>query len=218
MADAGPVRLREQMRRNASEAILAAAEALIAREGIAHASMQAMAREAGVAVGTLYNYFGDREGLLVELVVRQRRRVAATIEAARRASEALGFEGQTMAFLKGVIELFDERRELVRAALGSELWRALALDAGSGGQPRVSEQLEARAHALVALGLREGVLEPLGSERLGAQLSGALQAVLAARARAQSSVAPEEEAELSLRLFVRGAGLGPALRQRAEGE
>lgn len=212
MAHSGPVRLRDQLRRDAAEAILNAAEALIARSGIRGASMQALAREAGVAVGTLYNYFGDREGLLAELVERQRRRLAATIQAAERASESLGFFGQSKAFLSAVIRLFDERRELVRASLDSELWRALSREAGSGGhQHRVREQLDARARSLVELGLAEGALAPVGRERLGAHLGGALRGVILMRARAGEQPSPEEEAEVLLRLFLHGAA-APASR------
>lgn len=168
--------------------------------------MQALAREAGVAVGTLYNYFGDREGLLAELVKRQRRQLATTIQASRRISESQGFVGQSTAFLVAVIQMFDERREFVRAALDSELWRALAREGERAGQQdRVREQLEARAHALVQLGLAEGVLSVAASERLSAHFSGALRGVLLMRARRGAELLPGEEAAALLELFMHGA-------------
>ena len=65
--------LKQQLRLEAAEAILDAAERVVASEGIGGASMQRVAREARVSVGTLYNYFGDRDGLLRQLVLRHRR-------------------------------------------------------------------------------------------------------------------------------------------------
>jgi AcrR family transcriptional regulator len=53
--------LVEQYRR---DTIQGAAQRVIARHGLAGASMSAIAEEAGVAKGTLYLYFEDRDDLL----------------------------------------------------------------------------------------------------------------------------------------------------------
>ena len=79
-----PVRpLRERLREQTEAAILDATERVLAREGLTGASMQAIAREAGVAVGTLYNRFDDCDGLLRSLVEARR-------AAARRLPERAG--------------------------------------------------------------------------------------------------------------------------------
>lgn len=51
--------------------ILDAALRVIHAEGLAAASTRAIATEAGMAAGTLYNYFGDRIHLLVQIIVRR---------------------------------------------------------------------------------------------------------------------------------------------------
>ena len=48
--------------------VLQAARELIAGGGVESLSMRRLAERAGVAVGTLYNQFGDRDGILVAVV------------------------------------------------------------------------------------------------------------------------------------------------------
>ena len=59
--------LVEEFRR---DAMLKATRHLIARHGLAGASMQAIADEAGVAKGTLYLYIEDRDDLIEQAVGR----------------------------------------------------------------------------------------------------------------------------------------------------
>ncbi len=49
------------------DAILRAAEELIAKEGLHNLSMQKLAKTAGVAAGTIYRYFIDKEDLICQL-------------------------------------------------------------------------------------------------------------------------------------------------------
>ncbi|KGK15495.1 helix-turn-helix domain-containing protein, partial [Vibrio navarrensis] len=56
--------------------ILSAAEKLVAEFGFQGLSMSKLAKEAGVAAGTIYRYFTDKEHLLDELRLRITRRVA----------------------------------------------------------------------------------------------------------------------------------------------
>lgn len=51
--------------------ILDAAHRVVAREGLAAASTRSIAEEAGIGVGTLYNYFDDRVELLVGSLLRR---------------------------------------------------------------------------------------------------------------------------------------------------
>jgi len=64
----------ESRRRTASDqvpvALLEAAQSVLDREGLAHVTVRAVAREAGVAPMGVYNRFGSKEGLLLALAVR----------------------------------------------------------------------------------------------------------------------------------------------------
>jgi len=70
------------------EAILAAALRLIARLGLHAAPMSAVAREAGVAAGTLYLYFPSKEAMInalyLEVLADRDRSMAADAEGARK--------------------------------------------------------------------------------------------------------------------------------------
>lgn len=52
---------------NKREQILRAAENIIANEGLHNLSMQKLAKDAGVAAGTIYRYFTDKDELIDEL-------------------------------------------------------------------------------------------------------------------------------------------------------
>jgi len=60
--------------------ILSAAEALIAEVGFQGLSMQKLAKEAGVAAGTIYRYFDDKEHLIEEVRVQVTQRVANAVQ------------------------------------------------------------------------------------------------------------------------------------------
>src|ERR1041385_8290493 len=63
---------REGAREAFRDAIVAAAERVFARSGFYETKMAAIAKEAGVGVGTLYNYFESKDVIFAEiLVVRQ---------------------------------------------------------------------------------------------------------------------------------------------------
>jgi TetR/AcrR family transcriptional regulator, repressor of fatR-cypB operon len=78
------------------EAILAAALRLIARLGLHAAPMSAVAREAGVAAGTLYLYFPSKEAMInalyLEVLAHRHRSMAADAEGARN-NGAIGRAG-----------------------------------------------------------------------------------------------------------------------------
>ncbi len=57
----------DRQERTRAEVLQAAGE-LIAQAGVEGLSMRRLAERAGVAVGTLYNQFGDRDGILVAFV------------------------------------------------------------------------------------------------------------------------------------------------------
>lgn len=72
-----PVQERARLRR---ESILDATARLLDREGYDALTTNAVAREAGTAIGTVYEYFPHREALLRALLARHAERLAAVIE------------------------------------------------------------------------------------------------------------------------------------------
>ncbi len=89
MNEANPqeiVRKRPKQARAKStvDSILAAATQILTDEGEDRLNTNAIARRAGFSIGTLYQYFPDKEAILVELIVRQRaemeQRIVSLIE------------------------------------------------------------------------------------------------------------------------------------------
>src|SRR5882757_3989278 len=100
--------LRARLKETIAGAILDAAEELAAEVGLPGASLQGVAQRAGVAVGTIYNYFDDRDELFAEVFARRRTELLAALDAAAR--EARGnssFDIQVRAFVRAVFTFFD---------------------------------------------------------------------------------------------------------------
>lgn len=87
--------------------------AVIAKRGVADATMQEIADAAGIAKGTLYVYFKDRDELLAKTATRAYERLIASLD------EAFQAPGTLEARLNGVVlrqlRFFDEHRELFAA-------------------------------------------------------------------------------------------------------
>ena len=97
--------------------ILAAAESLFAGRGIEQVSMQDVAREACVGVGTLYRRFGDRAGLALALLDEHERQFQDEVF---RGLPPLGPGApageRLVAFGRGYLAFLDGHAELIAAA------------------------------------------------------------------------------------------------------
>ncbi|HEX4337669.1 MAG TPA: TetR/AcrR family transcriptional regulator [Polyangiaceae bacterium] len=78
---------REEARGAYREAILAAAERVFVTSGFYAARMADIAKEARVAVGTLYNYFDSREAILSDLLSFRHKQFHAQVLAAAIATD-----------------------------------------------------------------------------------------------------------------------------------
>src|SRR6188508_1408133 len=114
----GP-RLRDRLKEATHGAILDAAETVFARDGVQRARMEDVAGEAGVAVGTLYNYFADRNALLDALLDERGAALFERIDAAL-ADEKLPFEARLAAFLGATVEHFLQHTGMFAVIMESE--------------------------------------------------------------------------------------------------
>lgn len=98
-----------------------AALALFRRKGIAGATIREIAREAGVGVGTFFNYFDSKEGVLAELGRQRQERIEAL--AADPALVAQPTLARIERIMRALVEGMEEEptltRAIVRAALTS---------------------------------------------------------------------------------------------------
>jgi AcrR family transcriptional regulator len=85
------------------EAIVEAAAQIVGERGLAGFNTNAVAERAGVSIGSLYQYFPNKDALMVALIARQQQQQAARLEAA--------------ADMLAQASLEDTVRTLVRAAM-----------------------------------------------------------------------------------------------------
>src|SRR3954447_3881443 len=110
------------------QSIKEAAMRVIARKGMSAATMQEIAVEAGVAKGTIYLYFRDRDELVEKTFEGAITQLHGRIDAALESAET--FEQQLRAMLAAKMEFFRENREFFR------LYMSLRFPEGSVQQQR----------------------------------------------------------------------------------
>src|ERR1051326_2352900 len=101
---------------------------VIARKGMAAATMQEIAEEAGVAKGTIYLYFRDRDELVEKTFENAMSQLHARVDAALELDVA--FEQKLRAMLAAVSGFFRENREFFR------LYISMRFPEGSAQQQR----------------------------------------------------------------------------------
>jgi len=104
------------------EQILGAATRVFADRGFSRATTREVAREAGVSEGTIYNYFEDKEALLMAIMDKLN-------ETERRSDDFRGglatdFQGFFRAYLRHRMDLIWENREIFRVVMAEMLVNA----------------------------------------------------------------------------------------------
>jgi len=99
-------------------AVIDAAEQLLERTGDpASLSLQGIARRAGVGIGSLYDYFANRDGLLGAWLLRMTRRNFEALEREVAATRGRRFDDALPELLDAVLRTYLERPAVTRAAI-----------------------------------------------------------------------------------------------------
>lgn len=193
----GPLRLRDRLREEADRTILAAAEEVFAEVGLG-ARMERIAEQAGVAVGTLYNHFEDRNALLDALSCSRRGMLFERLDAALAEGEGKPIREQLRALLKAVGEHGKLHGRflsvLVQAGEGPARWKPRA---------SVVDGLLARAKVLLERGIASGELRPEGQAVYGLALVAMIRVAIFHVLQGEASW--EALSEPIIELFLRGA-------------
>lgn len=198
--------VRAKVREAVSEAILDAAEAVALENGIEATSAAAIAQRAGVAVGTLYNYFPDRDGILTALFKTRRGEIVPALEEAAEETKALPFEERLRAYVRKLLEVFDENASFLRLAVRAD---------GEGAKIKGRDKtLMTQVLHHISQIMRDGAsrkLFPLTRvEPYARMLQGALKGVILWRV--EDGVSLVEDADLVVDTFLRGVGTTTAGR------
>jgi AcrR family transcriptional regulator len=198
--------LRSRLREATSAAILDAAEETFAQKGLAAATMNDIAAVAGVAVGTLYNHFKDRDALLAALLQERR---AGLLEAMDEFLEQPS-SGDFATDLKGLVHTmggYFERHRRFHTILHQ-------LDFGLNSAqyptsadclPQKREEMLLRLEKLIKRGIKMKALRPEIAEHYPTLIIGMFRSMrvrLAELGRADEKLPLDE----IVRFFMQGAG------------
>jgi len=161
--------MRRTVREAVRASILDAAEDLIARHGLHDAGLLQIAKRAGVAVGTLYNYFTDRDALIRGLFESRRAAFRPHLLAAITAGADLAFEPRLRGFVRAVLEAFEAHRQFLKLAIENEHLKP------SGST--TPQDLLNGVRDIVAAGVREGVVPADKAELLPLAITATLKSV-----------------------------------------
>jgi AcrR family transcriptional regulator len=199
-------RLRERLREATADAIAAAAEEVFAEQGLRGAHMGEIARRAGVAVGTLYNHFADREALLAELVARRRSELVARLDEVLAAGADKPFREQLASFLRALFAHFEAHRKFFTIALATEHDRERAAFPASKHPPETMRMVYDRVEELMKRGLRKRALRSRGSELHPSLFMGIVKGVFVRELYAPEPGSPERHVDTLVGFFLDGAG------------
>ncbi|MEZ4223479.1 MAG: TetR/AcrR family transcriptional regulator [Polyangiaceae bacterium] len=203
-----PARVRKRVRELASEtyreAILEAAERAFLRAGYHQAKMSDVAREAGVSIGTVYNYFDSKEQVFSSLVEAGRNEFLSALESADASDSSLE---RAFAIVRAALQHIEARGELftmyMRMGMVSEgdIGRVLGEHHEDGYVHYLSLLASALSEAQT-----EGVLRrDLSAEILAGSLAANVNAVVFRWMRSERGTELLDEAKTALDLFLRGA-------------
>ncbi len=201
-SSSGKQRLREKIRGATASAILEAGEAVFAEQGLNSARMDDIAARAGVAVGTLYNYFADRTALIAALVDSRRDELIHRIDKALASAEELPFQKQLEVFVMAAFQHFKTHRPFLTILMEAESAHLTT------AKPRDSVRaLFERCEAVVARGVQLGAVKADTLVDYAAMLHGCLRAVFTRGRICGDPVDPTpENAAALVEFFLRGAG------------
>jgi AcrR family transcriptional regulator len=138
-----PLQARAHRRR---EAILAAASALLSQRGAEGASTAAVARRAGVPIGSVYSYFPSKQAILVELASRKLGVVDdAFVARLASALERMPWRQAVADAVEGSVAAFRDDPSYVA------VWRAMRSSAEFRAVAAASDERFARALAALPL-------------------------------------------------------------------
>lgn len=172
--------------------IIDAAEELIAKHGLHGAALLQIAKRAGIAVGTLYNYFTDRDALIKALFESRRATLWPELRAAVGAGAALPFEERLAKFVHDVLSVFESHRRFLKIALENEHARPPGTT--------FAAELSSGIADIVAAGVREGIIAEEHADLLPLTIVGVLKAFLVHRIAAGAELAADADTIVSFLL------------------
>ena len=189
--------LVEQYRR---ETIRVAAQRVIAQRGLAGASMAAIAGEAGVAKGTLYLYFKDRDDLLDQAAGRIFDELLERLKSVLAGDRPLRESLRELVLTK--LAFFDANQEFLRVYVALRLGGKDEARHRRRRRPQYAHYLEMLTDYLAAAA-RRGEMKGFDPARVALFLAEGTSAILQRRLE-ETGRSPEEDVEWIVDLLLNG--------------
>jgi AcrR family transcriptional regulator len=177
-----------------------AAMSVIARKGVADATMQDIAEEAGIAKGTLYVYFRDRDELLTRTAGHAYDRLITELDVAFNAPGTLE-ERLTAAVLRQ-LQFFDVHRELFRAYIALSQRDGALRKRKVGAYGSYLQRLE----TVFTEAKARGEIRDLDAHEIAAMYADCVRGVVIRRLEEKSKTPREQQAAKVVSMMLRGIG------------
>lgn len=204
------VSLRTRFRTVTREAILDAAADLLGAEGAAQTRMEDIASRAGVAVGTVYNYFKDRTALVSALLETRTTSLIDALDASpdrrktRNAAAAGGaFHQELEHFIYTLMAHIEVNRVLLALLIEDERQRGVDAESAARRAAMRAQVLE-RGARLVEKGIKAKALRKEESAVYSALLLGMVKGAAHAALNGPKTASAEWAASI-VKLFLHGA-------------
>ena len=205
-SSATAVHLRDRLKQSVREEILSAAERIFSRDGLNTARMDAIAKEAGVAVGTLYNHFTDRDTLIKSLNQAHR------AELLKRIDEEVGAANPGREEIEAVVRTVLEHLELHAP------FQRILMESEQHGHTNIKslmEELFDRTTVVVKKIIKRGDLRLDDAEHWPTLLFGMVRGVMIRRLKHGHVLDPATVAQIVARAFYDGAA-APSRRKESK--
>jgi AcrR family transcriptional regulator len=185
--------------------IVEAARRVIAELGFADASMERIAHEAGVAKGTIYLYFRNKEELLAQVAVHG---FAMLMDRARSAtSRVRGAEAQLAALACAILEHSSENEQIFRALHEHRQLTPENPPLLAATLEQNLDQLVSFVAGLIELGTQRGELRSCNTRRAARFLVESMRGEILARLREPKRTSVQTDAATIVDFFLHGVGV-----------
>jgi len=188
---------------------------VIARKGMSAATMQEIAEEAGVAKGTIYLYFRDRDELVEKTFENAMTQLHAKIDEAMNAAGS--FEEKLRRMLSAKMRFFEENREFFR------LFMSLRYPEGNAQQQRRQKrtcqpQYQSRVDqfsTLLQQGMDAGEIRRSNPQRLAIFLIEGSNAVTIERVMEEAPPPEQDDVEMIASALLEGIAIRKTAKRSA---
>jgi AcrR family transcriptional regulator len=195
-------RLRDRQRESTAQEILSAAEKAILEHGIHSIHMADIAARAGVAVGTLYNHYKDRDALVSALAELRRAELLESVDLCMEQQEGEPFRAQLRQLLHTIFNHFETHWQFFSCFMQAES----APPTISQSAQQFQRELYQRFESLVERGRKQRVLRPKVLPLTASLLMGITRSMLMRRIYIPSEGSLLPNVEVLIDFFLHGAG------------